>query len=734
MADQRLLIGSFEVDLIAREVIDPDGAPAHRITDKARAVLVELIAAQGQVVKREQLMDRVWAGTCPTGDVLTQAVTTLRKAFRDDAEKPRYIETIAKTGYRLLAEVTVLDKPVRPVPSLMVIEPETPELDRAASVPSVSDGPPVPRSPFRWLALLGGLLVLGLGGVWIMSRSEPKVPDGAERVVGTSPAATPAVIIAAAPDHEYSPKLSPDGSRVVYSAIAADADHARLIVQPASPGGGRFVLTDSNDQLSDSAAVWSSDGQNIAFLRRGDTDECTLMMVSSVGGLPRALGDCRLAPLASFDLAPDSNSLLMALRSGPDRDDATIHRLDVRTGEWMRLPYTVSEGDVDFAPRFSPDGKFVVFRRGLSAGDLWVMPSEGGDPRRITHLAADIRGLDFVPDGRAVVFSAVVPEGLGLYHVDLETGQLSKATVEWAIFPDIAPNGAMVFERAPERLQLIGFDRTTGERSGQLFSSSATDMMVSFSPDGRRAALYSNRSGALHVWIADVTRPDRAEQVADLTPIARFAPSWSADSQRLIVHGEGVDGLGLYEVDVPGLRARKLALPEHEYRFGLYLGERLVVGWVGEREGELALMQRVDDTWQELARTSGVASAQYDVARQRLLFTKVGRSGLYVMNESLQDEQVLLEQQPLSKYYRRWVVSRSGEVLLPKLTREGCQLLAAPLSDLRAETLRSQPYPYCDAGGMAEHPDGRLVLSVLDGQGSDIGFLAQLPEFRPVKR
>ena len=79
-------------------------------------------------------------------------------------------------------------------------------------------------------------------------------------------------------------------------------------------------------------------------------------------------------------------------------------------------------------------------------------------------------------------------------------------------------------------------------------------------------------------------------------------------------------------------------------------------------------------------------------------------------------------------------MSRSDEVLLPELTHEGCRLLAAPLSDIRAETLRSQPYPYCDASGIAEHPDGRLVFSVMDGQGSDIGFLAQLPEFRPVKR
>ncbi len=727
MADQRLLIGMFEVDLVAREVIDPDGGPAHRITDKARAVLVELVAAQGQVVKREQLMDRVWAGTCPTGDVLTQAVTALRKAFRDDAEKPRYIETIAKTGYRLLAEVSVLDKPVRPLPALAVVEPDPEVIDVPVTHGHPGTQPPISRSRW-WIAVVAVVLVSGLTGGLILSRRAPVEVGPA----GNSPPTAPAVIIAAAPDHEYSPKLSPDGSRVVYSAIAADADHARLIVQPANPGGGRFVLTDSNDQLSDSAAVWSRDGQQIAFLRRGSNEVCTLMMVSSVGGLPRELGDCRLAPFPSFDLAPDANALLMSLRTGPDQSDAVIHRLDLRTGEWTRLPYSVGEGDMDFEPRFSPDGKQVVFRRGVSAGDIWVVPSEGGTARRVTFLAGDIRGLDFAPDGRAVVFSAVVPEGLGLYSVDRDSGELGRASLEWAIQPDIAPTGALVFERHPERVQLLGFDRHTGAASDKFFSSSASDMMASFSPDGRRVALYSDRSGALHVWIADVTRPDRAEQVSGFMPVARFAPSWSADGERLIVHGDGAEGLGLYEVDVPGLRARKLDLPEREYRFGIYLGERLVVGWVGEREGELALLDRVDGAWQEQARRTGVAAAQYDSGLQRILFTKVGRSGLYSIDESLQNEQMLLEYQPPPKYYRRWLVSRSDDLLLPELTGDGCKLLTAPLADVRAETLRRQRYPYCDASGMAEHPDGRLVLSVMDGQGSDIGYLDRLPRFERV--
>jgi DNA-binding winged helix-turn-helix (wHTH) protein len=62
------------------------------------------------VVTRDELFAEVWPDTLPTNDVLTQAVTQLRKAFsNDDDNGQAYIETIAKTGYRLLVPVQALD-------------------------------------------------------------------------------------------------------------------------------------------------------------------------------------------------------------------------------------------------------------------------------------------------------------------------------------------------------------------------------------------------------------------------------------------------------------------------------------------------------------------------------------------------------------------------------------------------------------------------------------------------
>lgn len=100
----RLRVGACTVDVPLREIVRADGAKT-RVTVKSMAVLMLLAEHAGQVVSRDALLHSVWAGTMPTDDVVTQAVTLLRKALGDDRDAPAYVETIPKAGYRLLADV-----------------------------------------------------------------------------------------------------------------------------------------------------------------------------------------------------------------------------------------------------------------------------------------------------------------------------------------------------------------------------------------------------------------------------------------------------------------------------------------------------------------------------------------------------------------------------------------------------------------------------------------------------
>ena len=108
-ATDRLLIGDCLVVVSSREVHLPGVRRVRRLTPKSMAVLLVLARNAGQVVTRDELFAEVWPDTMPTNDVLTQAVTQLRKAFTSSesgSDGVAYIETIARTGYRLLVPVS----------------------------------------------------------------------------------------------------------------------------------------------------------------------------------------------------------------------------------------------------------------------------------------------------------------------------------------------------------------------------------------------------------------------------------------------------------------------------------------------------------------------------------------------------------------------------------------------------------------------------------------------------
>jgi len=143
----------------------------HRLQDQPLQILEELVSRPGELVTREQLIARLW----PTGVVefdtgLNSAMRKLRIALGDDAETPRYIETLPRKGYRFIA---TLDPPTgaAPVSAPMPTVPALPADAKYVPTPfetgavigrRASDR----RAPVRRLALgLGSLLVAVVLGV-----------------------------------------------------------------------------------------------------------------------------------------------------------------------------------------------------------------------------------------------------------------------------------------------------------------------------------------------------------------------------------------------------------------------------------------------------------------------------------------------------------------------------------------------------------------------------------------
>ena len=105
----------FTLDVQERRLLR--GAEAVRLSPKAYDVLVALVRQQGRLVTKDELLRRLWPESFVEEGSLNVYVSALRKALGEDAHRPVYIETVARSGYRFIAAVTgdpAHEKPLTP--------------------------------------------------------------------------------------------------------------------------------------------------------------------------------------------------------------------------------------------------------------------------------------------------------------------------------------------------------------------------------------------------------------------------------------------------------------------------------------------------------------------------------------------------------------------------------------------------------------------------------------------
>src|SRR5205809_2903086 len=93
----------FRID-VAERLLLQDGTPLP-IPPKAFDILLALVQQSGHVLEKRELIESVWPDTFIEENNLTQYISSLRKALGDDRREQRYIETVARRGYRFLAPI-----------------------------------------------------------------------------------------------------------------------------------------------------------------------------------------------------------------------------------------------------------------------------------------------------------------------------------------------------------------------------------------------------------------------------------------------------------------------------------------------------------------------------------------------------------------------------------------------------------------------------------------------------
>jgi TolB-like protein/DNA-binding winged helix-turn-helix (wHTH) protein len=168
--DSEFQLGPWRVQPLLGTLTGPEGTV--HLEPKVMGVLVHLAERRGEVVTREQFIERVWHGRVVTDEVLSRCISLLRTQLGDNPREPQYIQTVPKVGYRLVVPVEPLAAPP-PADSAGVIPAHAPRRkvsDRRRFVP--------------WAIGAGVVLVIGLGvWQWIERSSKPGADQAAIAVL-----------------------------------------------------------------------------------------------------------------------------------------------------------------------------------------------------------------------------------------------------------------------------------------------------------------------------------------------------------------------------------------------------------------------------------------------------------------------------------------------------------------------------------------------------------------------
>ena len=198
--------------------------------------------------------------------------------------------------------------------------------------------------------------------------------------------------------------------------------------------------------------------------------------------------------------------------------------------------------DRPWTPRFSPDGRYVVygaFGAGRHTSDLWVTDLDAGTTRRLTDSDADANDPQWNTDGSAIAYSANAPAGKDVMMRSLDGGkQLVLAIRTGTQFPtDWLRDGALlVTEQAGPDKHDVLVQPKDGSTARPYAATAADETAARISPDGRWVAYTSDESGRAEVYIDSYPRPMRRVTISSR---GGQHPVWRGDGRELYYWRDG---------------------------------------------------------------------------------------------------------------------------------------------------------------------------------------------------
>jgi Tol biopolymer transport system component/DNA-binding winged helix-turn-helix (wHTH) protein len=495
------------------------------LTPKMYDLLRVLVQYHGRILEKEFLLQEVWPDSFVEEGNISFNIRQLRKALDDDAQTPRFIETIPRKGYRFVA-------PVEEVTAANEATEDTIRAD-AHKLRLFGSKRFLVLVLFIVFAILAGSAVLfwflkgrGVEAAPILSTpfaSERLTTDGeifsvvisrdgktivySRRNAGkeslwvVQPGKPDTTAIVAPSDYKYfGIALSPDGTNVYFARSSGTEPQADIYRASIFGGVPERIISQTQGWIS-----VSPDGEKISFVRcpYEDQEYCSLWIANASDGKnerelvsrpsPFRIGDNKISPdgktvaFAVGQSRTSSNEFGLAevdIESAKEHDLAPNRFFNIEYLSW--LP---DQKDILLTARQLPDKNFRI----------WRLTEASGEATALTDDSQSYSALSLNDAGNLLVTSQVAPN----FHLDLysvgNAPALPKHVVN-SLAVTFAPNGELVFSSHRTGNYEIWRINSDGSDERQLTEDPADDVAPIVSADGAVIYYATNRTGKIQVW------------------------------------------------------------------------------------------------------------------------------------------------------------------------------------------------------------------------------------------
>jgi Tol biopolymer transport system component len=426
--------------------------------------------------------------------------------------------------------------------------------------------------------------------------------------------------------------------------------------------------------------------------------------------------------------SPDGKNLAVGDRDGAG-GPMSIQLIALADGHRRRLTAPGNDSLGDSLPVFSPDGRMLAFVRAASRpslADVYVVPVNGGEARRITFDQKALLGLTWLSDRELLAASNRTGPTM-LWKLPVRGGTPEPIPIAARGVRDLNFGGN------PARLVLVEFFTKTnlwrlnlkqpGARPERLAETTRRNGSPKYSADGRSIVFVSDRSGYDNLWIADADGSS-PRRITSFNGEAVGTPRWSPDGQQIVFDGVREGHSAILLVGAAGGTVRRFTDGSWNDMMPSWSRDGRYIYFSSKRDGDrLTVWKKAVNGGPAIQVTHTASGDALESADGRLVYISNGTNGVWQVSPEGTDEHVVpgLETIHNSRYFD---VTARGAYVLQDATAPGRIVFydfatrrSTPLVNLEDRFLRGVPSLSASAD------DGWLLYAEVDESGSDILML-----------